>query len=85
MAAKLSKSQRSVMAQLALGWKAYVAYGTRVEINGRPVCTKATMASLEQAGLIEKIGVAAWAATDAGRAWQDAEKATPDAGAAAKP
>jgi hypothetical protein len=71
MTAKLSKSQRAVMGQLALGWKAYVAYGSRVEINGRPVCTAATMAALEQAGLVEKIGVAAWAATEAGRAFRD--------------
>lgn len=68
MAVKLSKSQRSVMAQLALGWKAYVAHGNRVEINGRPACTTATMVVLEQAGLVEKIGVAAWGATAAGRA-----------------
>ena len=72
MVAKLSKSQTSVLKQLALGWKAYVAYGNRVEINGRPVCTTATMTSLEQAGLVEKIGAAAWAATDQGRAWQHA-------------
>ena len=56
------------MRQLALGWKAYVAHGTRVEINGRPVCTLATMTTLERLGLIEKIGVAAWSATEAGRA-----------------
>ena len=68
MAAKLTKTQIVVMRQLALGWKAYVAHGTRVEINGRPVCTTATMVALEQAGLVEKIGVAAWVATDAGRA-----------------
>ena len=68
MAAKLSKSQSSVMKQLALGWKAYVAYANRVEINGRPVCTTATMESLERAGLVEKIGHAAWAATEAGKA-----------------
>jgi hypothetical protein len=55
------------MVQLALGWKAYVARGNRVEINGRPVCTTPTMESLERLGLVEKIGVAAWAATAAGR------------------
>ncbi|HUP92982.1 MAG TPA: hypothetical protein VM074_12110 [Solimonas sp.] len=70
MSAKLSKPQRDVMNYLDKGWKAYVAHGTRVEVNGRPVCTTATMASLERLGLVEKIGVAAWSATEAGRQWR---------------
>ncbi|AXQ28700.1 hypothetical protein D0B54_08410 [Solimonas sp. K1W22B-7] len=71
MAKKLSKSQRAVMIWLSRGWKAYVAYGNRVEVNGKPVCTTETMAVLEKAGLIEREGVAAWTATPAGREWRD--------------
>jgi hypothetical protein len=69
MATKLTKPQHMVMNQMNKGWKAYVAHGKRVEINGRPVCTTDTMAALEKAGLVEKIGVAAWGATEAGRQW----------------
>lgn len=67
MAKKLSKSQVVVMNWLSKGWKGYCVSGTRVEVNGNPVGTLATMASLEKLGLIEKIGVAAWQATEAGR------------------
>lgn len=52
------------------GWKAYCVRGTRVEINGNPVGTTATMASLEKLGLIEKLGVSAWEVTEAGRQWK---------------
>lgn len=69
MATKLTKTQAFVMNQMNKGWKAYVAHGNRVEINGRRVCTTETMEALERAGLVEKIGVAAWAATEAGRQW----------------
>ncbi|HEY0913892.1 MAG TPA: hypothetical protein VGE22_03375 [Solimonas sp.] len=71
MAKKLSKSQRAVMIWLSRGWKAYVAYGNRVEVNGKPVCTTETMTVLEKAGLVEREGVAAWSATEAGREWRD--------------
>lgn len=77
MAKKLSKQQAIVMNWLSKGWKAYVARGTRVEVNGNPVGTTATMASLEKLGLVTKLGVAAWEATEAGRQWhavRDAEE-----------
>lgn len=67
MAKKLSKSQTVVMNWLSKGWQAYCVSGTRVEVNGNPVGTTATMASLEKLGLIEKIGVAAWQATAEGK------------------
>ncbi|NGY06377.1 hypothetical protein [Solimonas terrae] len=67
LAKKLSKSQTVVMNWLGKGWQAYCVSGTRVEVNGNPVGTTATMASLEKLGLIEKIGVAAWQATEAGK------------------
>lgn len=69
MARKLSKSQTVVMNWLDKGWKAYLAYGTRVEVNGNPVGTAATMASLEKLGLVQRLGVSAWEATEAGRQW----------------
>lgn len=69
MAKKLSASQTVVMNWMNKGWKAYTAGGTRVEINGNPVGTTATMASLEKLGLVEKLGVAAWEATEAGKQW----------------
>jgi len=71
MAKKLTKPQRAVMIWLSRGWKAYVAYGNRVEVNGQPVCTTDTMTVLENAGLVEREGVAAWTATPAGREWRD--------------
>jgi hypothetical protein len=69
VARKLSKSQSAVMKWMNKGWKAYLAGGTRVEINGHPVCTTATMLSLEKLGMVEKLGVAAWEATEAGKQW----------------
>lgn len=69
MARKLTKQQSIVMNWLSKGWKAYSAGGTRVEVNGNPVGTTATMASLEKLGLVEKLGVAAWEATAAGKQW----------------
>lgn len=72
MASKLSKSQIAVMTWMGQGWKAYVARGTRVEVNGHPVCTTATMASLEKLGFVSKLGAAAWEVTDAGRLWRSA-------------
>lgn len=69
VARKLSKSQTVVMNWLDKGWKAYTAHGTRVEVNGNPVGTTATMASLEKLGLVQKLGVAAWEATEAGKQW----------------
>lgn len=74
MAKKLVGPQRAVMIWLSRGWKAYLAYGNRVEVNGKPVCTSATMAALEKAGLVEREGVAAWTATVAGREWRDAPR-----------
>lgn len=74
MAVKLSKPQRDVMNYLDKGWKAYVAGGNRVEVNGRRVCTTETMASLERLGLVERLGVAAWTATEAGRQWRGTGK-----------
>ena len=71
MPTRLTKPQRAVMNYLNKGWKAYVAYGNSVEVNGRRVCTTETMASLERAGLVVREGVAAWTATEAGRAWRD--------------
>ena len=71
MPKKLTKPQRAAMIWLRRGWKAYVAYGNRVEVNGQPVCTTDTMTVLENAGLVERIGVAAWEATPAGKAWVD--------------
>ena len=71
MAAKLTKPQRAVMNWLNKGWKAYVASGNRVEVNGHRVCTTDTMDSLERAGLIERLGVAAWTATEAGKQWRE--------------
>lgn len=70
MARKLSKSQAAVMTWMDKGWKAYSAGGTRVEINGNPVGTTATMASLEKLGFVQRLGVAAWEVTDAGRQWR---------------
>jgi hypothetical protein len=70
MTHKLTKPQRAVMVWLSRGWKAYVAYGNRVEVNGTPVCTTATMEVLEKTGLIEREGVAAWQATAAGKDWR---------------
>lgn len=76
MATKLTKPQRVVMNWLSKGWKAYVVSGNRVEVNGHRVCTTDTMATLERAGLVEKIGVAAWVATEAGKVFdQPAEPA----------
>jgi hypothetical protein len=69
VARKLTDSQVAVMKWLNKGWKAYVARGTRVEVNGHPVCTTATMLSLEKLGLVEKLGVAAWEASEAGKQW----------------
>jgi hypothetical protein len=71
MPRKLTKPQRAAMIWMSRGWKAYVAHGTQVEINGKPVCKTDTMAVLEAEGLIEREGVAAWKVTDAGRAWRD--------------
>ena len=70
MAKALTKTQRAVMIWLSKGWKAYSTYGDRVEVNGKPICTKATMDVLEAAGLIEKEGVAAWQATALGKEWR---------------
>ncbi|HVT35864.1 MAG TPA: hypothetical protein VHE37_09780 [Nevskiaceae bacterium] len=70
MAGKLSKSQQLVMNWLSKGWKAYAVPGGRVEVNGMKVGTLATMESLEKLGLIARLGVSAWEATDAGRALQ---------------
>lgn len=70
MATKLSKSQSAVMNWMNKGWKAYVNFGNRVEINGKRICTPETMASLERAGLVVREGVSAWTATEAGRAWR---------------
>lgn len=75
MARKLTKQQSVAMNWLSRGWKAYVAHGTRVEVNGNPVCTTATMASLEKLGLVEKLGVAAWEATEAGKQWGASKEA----------
>ena len=47
-----------------------------MEVNGHPVCTTATMTSLEKMGLVEKLGVAAWEATEAGRLWASPTAAT---------
>jgi hypothetical protein len=71
VATKLSKPQRAVMNYLNKGWKAYATFGNRVEVNGIRVCTTETMASLERAGLVAREGVAAWSATEAGRAWRE--------------
>ena len=68
---KLTKPQRAVMIWLSRGWKAYAAYGNRVEVNGKPVCTVQTMDALEKAGLVEREGVAAWTATAAGKDWRE--------------
>jgi hypothetical protein len=68
MAKKLSSTQTAVMTWMSRGWKAYSAGGTRIEINGKPVGTLATMTSLEGLGLVTKLGVSAWEVTDAGRA-----------------
>lgn len=57
---------------LSKGWKAYCVSGTRVEVNGNPVGTTATMSSLEKLGLVEKLGVAAWEASEAGKQWRPA-------------
>ena len=70
VAKRLTKSQSAVMTWLAQGWKAYTAGATRVEVNGNPVCTTATMDSLEKLGLVQRLGVAAWEATEAGRQWR---------------
>jgi hypothetical protein len=70
VAVKLTKTQVAVMNYLDKGWKAYGTTGNRVEVNGKYICTTATMLSLERAGLVEREGVAAWKATEAGRAWK---------------
>ena len=77
MARKLTPVQAVVMNWLSKGWKAYVARGTRVEVNGHPVGTTATMATLEKLGLVEKLGVAAWEATEAGKQWTAPKAAEP--------
>ena len=66
---KLSSTQAAVMTWMSRGWKAYSTSGTRVEINGKPVGTLATMAALEAMGLVTRLGVSAWEVTDAGRAF----------------
>jgi hypothetical protein len=66
---KLSKSQTVAMNWLSKGWKAYTTGGSRVEVNGNPVGTVATLESLEKLGLVERLGVAAWEASEAGKAW----------------
>jgi hypothetical protein len=72
---KLTKSQRAVMIWMSKGWKAYVAGGkTRVEINGHRVATLETMNALERAGLVARLGVSAWEATEAGRQWTHSEE-----------
>ena len=69
---KLTKSQRAVMIWMSKGRKAYLSGGkTRVEINGNRVCTSDTMDVLERAGLVARLGVAAWEATEAGKQWTD--------------
>lgn len=75
MAKKLTKQQSIVMNWLSKGWKAYVARGTRVEVNGNPVGTTATMESLEKLGLVTRLGVAAWEATEAGKQWSAVKEA----------
>lgn len=70
MAKKLTQSQRAAMIWLSKGWKAYVASGNKVEVNGHYVCTVSSMTALEAAGLIEREGVAAWTATAAGKEWR---------------
>ena len=73
---KLTKSQRAVMTWMSRGWKAYLSGGkTRVEINGNRVCTTDTMEVLERAGLVSRLGVAAWEATEAGKQWTDSSAA----------
>ena len=73
---KLTKSQRAVMIWMSKGWKAYLSGGkTRVEINGNRVCTTDTMEVLERAGLVSRLGVAAWEATEAGKQWTDSKVA----------
>lgn len=78
MAAKLSKPQRAVMNWLKNGWKAYSAGGNRVEVNGHRVCTTETMESLERAGLVARLGVAAWEATEEGKQWREVAPAAQD-------
>ena len=74
MTSKLTKPQRAVMIWMSKGWKAYVSGGnTRVEINGRRVCTTDTMDALERAGFVTRLGVLAWEATELGRQWTDPE------------
>lgn len=77
MAVKLSKPQRAVMNWLNKGWKAYVSGGNRVEVNGHRVCTTETMESLERAGLVARLGVAAWSATEAGKQWSELGESKP--------
>ena len=74
MPSKLSKSQTLAMNWLSKGWKAYAIPGGRVEVNGMKVGTVATMESLEKLGLVERLGVSAWNATEAGKGWSSLPK-----------
>lgn len=52
----LSPTQRRVMQYLWGGHTAFRTYLSVVEINGRKVCTEATMNGLEDRGLVMRTG-----------------------------
>lgn len=65
---KLTSAQRNVMEYLRHGHVARRTYLSVIEINGRKVCTEATMQALERQGLVQRSGADEdeWIATEAG-------------------
>ena len=60
-------TQFEVMKLLRGGWRALQNNGQTVEINGKKVCTEATMCALVKNRLVEKLDAYYWAATCLGK------------------
>lgn len=64
----LSQTQRKVMIWMSQKWTCRLSHGDVAEINGKRVCTLATLKALERKGLIEKKpDLNCWIATQKGR------------------
>jgi hypothetical protein len=60
---QVTDTQFEVMKWLRGGWRALQNNGQTMEINGKKVCTEATMRALEKNGLVEKLDAYYWAST----------------------
>jgi ribosomal protein S19E (S16A) len=55
------------MSWLGKSWIAYPRAGVTYEVNGKRLCTLATLTALEKAGLLVKVENNGYTATEAGR------------------